>query len=120
MDDTAEELLKNQIRCFLKEFKFLMDENQFIVRKHQKNRDGLVRLGLNYLQLYNVIRSLRIYDYYAGPKIDTLHPGEYWEFGKTINNIEVYIKIKVDYTHDKAYCYSFHPAEFPIRYPLKK
>jgi len=39
-----------------------------------------------------------------------------WSFGKTVQHIEVYIKISL--TERNAICISFHEAEFPITYPF--
>jgi hypothetical protein len=46
--------------------------------------------------------------------------GEMWVFGKWLNKIEVYIKITLGSEKDPVICISFHPAEHPMNYPLKK
>lgn len=65
--------------------------------------------------------NLMVQDYYAGPKNDTYDNNrpDYYEFGIQVNNVEVYIKISLGLTNKSVDCMSFHPAEFPIIYPLK-
>jgi hypothetical protein len=43
-----------------------------------------------------------------------------WEFGKQVNDEEVYIKITLGRTSSSAICISFHIAERPIQYPFKE
>ena len=48
-------------------------------------------------------------------------PGDIWEFGKVINGVEVYIKLKIaDAACERiAKCISFHKAKFPLDFPLR-
>jgi hypothetical protein len=120
MDQGSEDDLRRRLKEFLKDFKGLVTENKYYVKRHPKNNEALTILNLNYFQRESILLSLKVDDFYDGPKPDTINSGEYFEFGKVVNGITVYIKIKIDTEHDKAYCYSFHPAEFTVRYPLRK
>ncbi|HEY5533388.1 MAG TPA: hypothetical protein VIL99_00400 [Ignavibacteria bacterium] len=58
-------------------------------------------------------------NYYKGPNPDNIYKGNYWEFGVTIKNMEIYIKINIGQMNKRVICISFHEAEFKINYPLK-
>jgi hypothetical protein len=78
-------------------------------------------MGLNKQTQKDEIFSLTVEDYVSGPNPDKDLPGQIWVFGKMIEGIEVYIKLKIDLT-DKgkiAKCISFHSAEYELRYPYK-
>lgn len=68
------------------------------------------------------ILNLTVADYCGGPEPDKDKPGEIWEFGRLIEDTEVYIKLKIAQVGKEkiAKCISFHPAEFPLCFPLRK
>jgi hypothetical protein len=122
--DQSEEL-KSQIKRFLFEFKQLMYQGPetYYVKNHLKNIQTLADLGITVRERDNIIRSLELCDYSSGPVIDENHPEScYWVFGKDISSVEIYIKLKI-YTNkfgdDKAICISFHPSEYPMKYPFR-
>lgn len=43
-----------------------------------------------------------------------------WVFGKKVEKEEVYIKVSMGNENTEAVCISFHVAEHPMIYPLKK
>ncbi len=113
--------LRNYILEFLKDFKELIYQGSYYVTGHLKNIEALSTLGITIRQRDDYILSLSLEDYCDGPCIDKLKDGHYWEFGKNVDNVEVYIKLKIiNYKDgsDKGVCYSFHPAEKPQKYPL--
>ena len=66
-------------------------------------------------------KEIRWRDYYRGPRPDALiKGGEYWEFGKDIKAVEVYVKISLGRADGPAICMSFHPAERKIIYPYQE
>ena len=69
-----------------------------------------------------ILKNLTANNYIGGPKEDTYHPKmpDYYEFGITIKGKEVYIKINIGLLNKPIDCMSFHTAEFPMEYPLKK
>ncbi len=60
-------------------------------------------------------------NYYTGPNKDTYDATkpDYFEFGLTIKEVEVYIKISLGLENKMVDCRSFHKAERSITYPLK-
>lgn len=89
------------------------------ILNRDRNRDGLITIGITKAQRDEVIRSLTPDDYCEGPLPDETQPGNVWVFGKHVEGIEVYIKLKLTAT-EAPKCISFHPAEHALRYPLKK
>ena len=64
--------------------------------------------------------SLSHLNYVKGPEVDRDRPEfNIWEFGKTIEGRDVYIKLSDDLGIYGAKCISFHFADFPIRYPFR-
>lgn len=114
--------IKVQVAVFLKEFKKIATEGGglYIVNR-DKNRDALIILGLTINNRKEAILSLSAIDYCNGPKKDRDRNGFIWEFGKTINGNDIYIKLKIAKVGDEriAKCISFHKAEFNLCYPLK-
>jgi hypothetical protein len=115
---------KEEIENFLHEFRRCWDGN-IVPRRDMRNEKTLTELGLTIRQRAEEIRQLKYKDYFKGPSVDHESEDEkWWEFGKMVNNQEVYIKIKV-YTSDsgarKGKCMSFHfpDEDKPIRYPYK-
>jgi hypothetical protein len=122
MADIPDEELQNFIRNFLKEFKALVIEHGLIVQERLKNQQGLLALGLTFRQREAIVLSLSLEDYSAGPVEDEYKPGHYWIFGKRIEDVEVYIKVKIAGPPEKehAVCFSFHKAEYPLSYPFAR
>ena len=86
-----------------------------------KNQDALLELEITPRERLNVIMQLNCYDYSEGPIVDALNnQGEMWVFGKDVKGNEVYIKITMGLPNYHTICISFHKAEHPMRYPLKK
>lgn len=121
MDDKSKDELRKFVRQFLDEFKVLIYGNKLSITDRLKNRDALLELGFTDKQRKEIILSLSVLDYSSGPIKDNLKAGIYWIFGKKIDGVEVYIKLKiVEYDdEDYAVCFSFHKSESPLKYPFK-
>lgn len=122
MEEFSEELLRKQILIFLKEFKELMGQGAYFVKGHHKNINTLIELGITNRQRDEVILSVSMEDYSSGPIRDQYHPGHYWVFGKKVELNEIYIKLKIvtfNHGNERAVCISFHPSEYPLRYPFR-
>jgi hypothetical protein len=106
----------------LSEFKRIAARRGIDFVPRSKNLASLSRLGLTKKNAKEEILSLAITDYCGGPEPDKDKPGEIWEFGKIIESTDVYIKLKIAQVGKEmiAKCISFHPAEFPISFPLRK
>ena len=79
-------------------------------------------MGLTASQREEIVLSLSVMDYSAGPIKDEYKTGDYWVFGKQIEGDEIYIKLKIANHHGTEYavCYSFHKSEYPMSYPFTK
>jgi len=111
---------QRQVARFLEAFKRSMAAVGWLwVLNRERNRDGLIAIGITKEQRNEVIRSLSYEDYCEGPLPDESQPGDVWVFGKYVEGTEVYIKFKLAKT-EAPKCLSFHPAEHTLRYPLRK
>ncbi len=122
MEGFSEEELRRQILNFLKDFKELMGQGHYFVKEHHKNIQTLKDLGINARIRDEIILSVAMENYSSGPNPDEYHPGYYWIFGKDLDAIEIYIKLKiVSYNNgnERAVCLSFHPSEYPLKYPFR-
>ena len=121
MDEIPESELRKYVLQFLKEFKDLIFEHGLFVTNRLVNRDALLNLGLTDRQRDEIILSLSVTDYSAGPTSDEYEPGDYWIFGKKIDGVEVYIKLRITEKsgYERAKCLSFHKAELPLSYPFE-
>lgn len=122
MTDAPDEEIRCQILNFLNDFKELMGQGHYYVKKHHKNIQTLNKLGINARTRDEMILAIGMMDYSSGPTPDEYHPGDYWVFGKDIDALEVYIKLKIisyNNGNEKAVCISFHPSEHPLKYPFR-
>jgi hypothetical protein len=120
MDGLPDDEKIKHIKNFLYEFKQLVVEGRFFVVDHIKNRDALITLSLTVKQRTDEIRTLSVEGYCSGPIKDQYGKSDYWVFGKMINGVEVYAKLKItsDKINEYAVCISFHPAEWPLKCPF--
>ena len=120
--DNPEEL-RQKLEWFLKDFRNLIEENKCFISRHLKNDQTIIHHNLTLCQRENYLYNLNPEDYIGGPKKDKLHPGQYWEFGIFIDEVPIYIKVKISTDssgNDHGVCYSFHDAEFPLSFPLRR
>ena len=86
-----------------------------------KNQKALEELEIVPSYRKTVIEKLKAEDYVEGPLEDALNKlGEMWVFGKSVKKREIYIKITMGIADSQTICISFHVAEHPLSYPLKK
>ena len=110
---------------FLHIFKGAVMLNRLSIKDREKNVQALIDLGLTASERYEIIMGLEPDDYMAGPKPDdTDETKEVWEFGKTVGGMAIYIKLRAAPDPRKrntnhALVWSFHRAEFPLKYPLR-
>ena len=116
---------REDVLSFLSLFKGCLMLDRMKVRDRDKNLQALIDLGITPAERREVLLSLVPEDYVAGPKPDdTDDTKEVWEFGKSVAGTEVYIKLRVVQAPGKigayhALVWSFHQAEFRMKYPLK-
>ena len=96
---------------FLKEFKDKARAFGIIFRiDRKKNMQALLDLEISAIMREKIIMSLTVEDNYMG---------ELWEFGKSVDKKEVYIKISKGTGANSPICVSFHLAERKIEHPFK-
>ena len=113
--------IRDEVELFLASFQEKVRVFDIFFLDREKNRKALFELDISRLERSEIIRSIETEDYSEGPIKDELfHGSEMWVFGKDVNGIEVYIKITLGGFNGRAICISFHKAEYPMNYPLKK
>lgn len=86
-----------------------------------KNVQTLFALEMRPIERLQVLDTLTAEDYSEGPKPEDWYGSkEMWVFGKQVKDEEVYIKITLGMPGTNTICISFHIAEHPMKYPLKK
>jgi hypothetical protein len=88
----------------------------------KKNNESLAQLGFTLTDVKDQILDLVVNNYIRGPFTDQNEKGDFWEFGKMINDLEIYIKLKqASFANIKVVrIVSFHISESPIKYPYKE
>jgi hypothetical protein len=117
--------LKDEVSRFLKEFKILAQSDFDFIERREFNKSASA-IGLTRDDCFDLIMQLQTNDYEGGPKEDRDRPNEYlWEFGMTLDGIEIYIKLKVVNIQMRngsskkfARCFAFHRASFPLKRPF--
>ncbi|WP_051200173.1 type II toxin-antitoxin system MqsR family toxin [Butyrivibrio sp. FCS006] len=110
----------NTVKLELVRIKLILeDHNKFHFAKRKKNMDTLARLGITPAGCISYINELTYKNYLSGPSDDrdTGDKACVWEFGMTIQEMDVYIKIK-HIPIDDLLAISFHEKEkeFVFRY----
>jgi hypothetical protein len=121
MEEISGNELRVHILSFLEDFKELMGQGHYMVNNSYKNLQALKDLGITSRIRDNFILSLSLENYSSGPCTDTLHPGFYWVFGKKLDTVEIYIKLKIvifNNGNERSVCISFHPSEYPLNFPF--
>jgi len=118
--------MREDIVGFLNLFKSCLLMDRWGIKHREKNRQALIDLDISPDERRDVLLGLQPEDYITGPKPDdTDSAKEVWEFGKKVNGQETYIKLRVVKPPGKqgvfhGLVWSFHPAEFPPKYPLRR
>lgn len=89
----------------------------------KKNTETIINLGFTREDVFDVIMDLESSDFVEGPLQDKQgYKGEFWVFGKFVQDREIYIKVKIrNYTLNgekqlTTLCISFHYSERPLIY----
>jgi hypothetical protein len=112
---------EEEISLFLKEFKKVVKKRGIDFIPRQEFIETLILFGITRRNCEEEILCLSVDDYCQGPDDDRDRPGKVWVFGRHIEGREVYIKLKLAMVGKEtiAKCLSFHPAEFPLCFPLR-
>jgi len=113
---------KNEVETYLKELKVKMEIFGILfIDYRSKNQQTLNDIEISPAKRKEVIKSLIAEDYSQGPleeKMRGILP--MWVFGKQVKKKEIYIKVSMGAENSRTVCISFHIAEHPMNYPLKK
>lgn len=116
---------RSEVLDFLEQFKGCVELSLWHVKNREKNRQALIDLGMAPAQRREILLGLVPEDYCAGPEPDhTDDTKEVWKFGKLVEDANVYIKLRIVQDPRKknsyrAMVWSFHRAEYRMKYPLK-
>ncbi|KEQ29008.1 hypothetical protein [Pedobacter antarcticus] len=112
----------HDVENFLRDFKTKAQIFGIFFRdSRQKNTQALLDMELTPLKRCQIVEAVVAIDYSEGPVDDDLNGiASMWIFGRTHKKQEVYIKISMGPKDDPAICISFHLAEYPMSYPLKR
>ena len=109
-----------EVQRFLRTFHAKLKVFDILFRDDRgKNQQALFDLDITPVFRVEIIRSLAVTDYSAGPIVSELGKNtEMWVFGKDVKQREVYIKISLGFPNQSVICISFHLAENEMRYPF--
>ena len=103
---------------FLSQFKTFASKHNLVVFVRAPYKETLTELGILPSQAEDTILGLTVGNYYRGIGAAERVGEEVCEFGTTLADKEIYIKLILDTVHKKAICCSFHIAERKISYPF--
>lgn len=109
-----------QVSLILFRIKALIIEGKCsLEEQREKNMRTLAALGLLPEDVFQFLLELTPQNYYRGPSTDygTGESDCIWEFGMTIEERAIYVKLKL--TDDFVKDISFHFAEREMNFPLK-
>lgn len=116
---------KAEVERFLLLCKFALNSH-FIFEWTDKNKSTITKLGYCEDDVQEIIASLRVDEYIEGPLPDIGgYKGEFWVFGRTIDCLEIYIKLKVKELDENGnkklttLCISFHESSKPLSYKFR-
>ncbi len=111
---------KSEVEAFLSTFKAKMEVFDVVFLNRDKNLQALIDLEMTRISRKEILKELRVGDYFRGPTKDAENGPDLWEFGRLHKQKEVYIKITIGMVSKPVICISFHLAERAIVYPFKK
>jgi hypothetical protein len=109
---------RREVVIFLSGFKALASKNGLVVFQRQDYKETLTELAIHPSQAKEMILGLTVENYYKGLGQGERDGEEVCELGLVDNGRELYIKLMIDNTHERAICCSFHFPERKIEYPF--
>lgn len=112
---------KNDVDGFLSEFKQKMKVFGVVYHRSDDNYQIMLDLDISPGARNNILLKLKTINYYKGPNKDNYdpHSSPVWEFGISLGNKEIYIKISLGRKNKPVLCKSFHFPKRNINYPFK-
>lgn len=116
-----EEVTRALVANFLKRFKGIAVDDRVIFVERESWKATLTWLGITPRQATEAVIALEVSDYFKGtPFTEDPRGKETCEFGCTVLNEEVYVKLQIDNKRNKAICISFHIPKWSMKYPVRK
>lgn len=109
----------DEVASYLQRAKVLIAARNVVVMDSQKNRALLAALGLRYQHQLEILLALTPQNYCETRDALAGADEEAWVFGVREGSMEIYIKFVIEQrpdSHGMVMCFSFHEAEFPLRY----
>lgn len=110
---------RSEIEQFLNDFKIKLNVFDVVFINREKNFKTLIELEITTVNRAEILKELKVEDYYKGPTVDYDNGPPLWEFGKKLKQKDVYIKITMGQPNRPVICISFHIAERSIKHPFK-
>src|SRR5690606_17157778 len=111
---------RSEVEAFLSTFKAKMEVFDVVFLDRDKNLQTLIDLEIARVSRKELLRELRVEDYFRGPTKDANNGPDLWEFGRLVKQKEVYIKITIGVMNRPVICISLQLDERAISYPYKK
>jgi len=115
-------MTKEEVLFFLSEFKRIASTTGIVLIPRDKTVNGLIDIGITKAMARDELLNLIFQEYSSGPvsDCDLAYTGDVWVFGKMINGVPTYIKLKAEVKGGRecAKCLSFHPAEYVMHFPF--
>ena len=110
-----------EIEGFLEDFKTKIKVYGISYHRSDDNSQTLLDLDLTERTIAAELLKLKVSNFYKGPNDDLYDPygSPVWEFGMSVKNKEVYIKISLGNKNKSVICKSFHFPKRKIKYPFK-
>lgn len=110
----------DDVEQYLRDFNTKLSVYDMIIIERDKNKATLALLEILHPKPFYIaeFKKLSYKNYYKGPTTDTEYQGEYWEFGTTISDNQIYIKINYGLPQKPCIMISFHQAQYKMIFPL--
>jgi hypothetical protein len=109
---------RDAVPDFLGRFKAKVRKDGMVFVRRPENVNTLAFFGFLTYQAEDCIMRITDRDYIGGPSPNhDKSPGEVWEFAIQIQDLMVYVKLKLD--QESAKCISFHRPRDPLTFPFK-
>lgn len=123
-DDSGIPAAWDAVAAFLESFKLAIEYGRCGFKGRPRTEQDLIDLNLTHTLALDQILQLAPENYSAGPTPDdTDRTRDVWVFGCVVDETEVYIKLRLNPGKrgemPRGTVWSFHKAEFPLRYPLR-
>jgi hypothetical protein len=109
---------REEVRDFIEKFTSVVRAKGMVYVNRSINLREMSFSGYFGYQIEEIVTALSPGDYVEGPLGDRdKSAGEIWVFVKKVDQIDMYIKLKLD---KEAKCISFHTCKYKAKFPFRK